>query len=340
MRLSAAPDDARGEPRRTTATICLIADAAKCDSGGFGRLTRRGTAVFVCSGERRTALGGCREVPATESFGCAPAHSAARGRGVDLELRRAGYRNVASLGPYFGGALVLWPPNPSVDRGRVDQIGEPGCRRLRPGMLIDDGFGAAVDVRGHVHRLQAWRQARVGEVDGRGDVRQGAGSVAVGSDPLVVLKLRLVLFLGRDLVSNHNGLLTAAVNPAVVVETLEKVAQYDRMRRSRVGVASVQAANVDAAEEVVNAGVETCLEDSCVDPCRLTMSPPQGAPVSAPAHELVAMEFGVGGHWVAWGRALTHSLEPFRNKLPGCLIGDGGTDEVGVLVIGLIDVGD
>lgn len=70
--------------------------------------------------------------------------------------QRAGYRNVASLGPRFGGALVLWPPDPLVDRSRVDQLGEPVRRCLRPGVLIDDGRGAAVDVRGHVDGLQPW----------------------------------------------------------------------------------------------------------------------------------------------------------------------------------------
>lgn len=52
------------------------------------------------------------------------------------------------------------------------------------------------------------------------------------------------------------------------------------------------------------------------------------------------MELSVGGDRVSRGCALMRSSKPVRDELPGGLVGDCGIDEIGVLVVGLVYVGD
>ena len=207
-------------------------------------------------------------------------------------------------------------------------------------MLFDDSLGAAMDVRGHVHCLQSGSEARVGEVDGRGDVLQPARPTAIGADPLVARELRLMRLLVGDLVGDHDRLSPAPVGAAEVVQPLEEVAENDRVGRARARLASVQSPNVDAAEEVSNARIEACSKNSRIDSGCFMVLPSQGAPITPASHELVSVELGIDGHRVLRSGALTHGVKSLLDQFPGRLFSHGCTDEVGVLVVGLVNVGD
>ncbi|MCU1481561.1 MAG: hypothetical protein JWQ19_2347 [Subtercola sp.] len=213
-----------------------------------------------------------------------------------------------------------------------------GCPRSRMGFL--PRAAAMMKICGEVSSLQSCARLRRREVDRSSDARQEVRAVPGSSCQRVRREFFLVHYLCCDLVCYHNHFVVFIESLRVVINAFEKVAEHNAVRRGWFRIAISQACKINPPKHILHSSCSTYLERSQIHASGFSMTATEWGPLTLPSHHLVSMQLDIPGSSVESRGRASNLNERLRYTLPGFARGDCGSNEIEVVAVRLIDVGN